>query len=150
MRVFTDNEKKEYRNIWVVAEVLSGEIQPVTHELIGAARTLADVRKSEVWVVVMGYGIEKASKLLFSYGADAVIIVDDPILLGFIDETETKIMKRLIKLQTAVLLQIVQDYQLILILVTFFKQGQHLVVTLWLLFVVQIIGLRWLLFGQEL
>jgi electron transfer flavoprotein alpha subunit len=97
MRVFTDNEKKEYRNIWVVAEVLSGEIQPVTHELIGAARTLADVRKSEVWVVVMGYGIEKASKLLFSYGADAVIIVDDPILLGFIDETETKIMKRLIK-----------------------------------------------------
>jgi electron transfer flavoprotein alpha subunit len=97
MRVFTDKEKKEYRNIWVVAEVLSGEIQPVTHELIGTARNLADVRKSEVWVVVMGSGIEKASKLLFSYGADAAIIVDDPILFGFIDETETKIMKRLIK-----------------------------------------------------
>ncbi len=97
MKVFTDNEKKEYRNIWVVAEVLSGEIQPVTHELIGAARTLADVRKSEVWVVVMGSGIEKTSELLFSYGADVAIIVDNPSLFGFIDETETKIMKRLIK-----------------------------------------------------
>ena len=97
MIVFTDKEKKEYRNIWVVAEVLSGEVQPVTHELIGAARTLADVRKSEVWVVVMGFGIEKSSESLFSYGADVAIVVNNPDLSGFIDETETKIMKRLIR-----------------------------------------------------
>jgi electron transfer flavoprotein alpha subunit len=96
MRAFTDNEKKGYRNIWVVAEVLSGEIQPVTHELIGAARTLADDRKSQVWVVVMGSGIEKKSKLLFWYGADVVIIVDHPDLSVFIDEIEAKIMKLLI------------------------------------------------------
>jgi electron transfer flavoprotein alpha subunit len=89
-------ERKEYRNIWVVAEILSGEIQPVTHELTGAARTLADLRKSEVWVVVMESGLEGKPELLFAYGADVVIVVDNLGLSGFVDETEAKIMKRLI------------------------------------------------------
>jgi len=96
MIAFTDAERKEYRNIWVVAEILSGEIQPVTHELAGAARTLADLRKSEVWIVVIGSGIEGKPESLFAYGADVAILVDNPGLSGFVDETETKIMKRLI------------------------------------------------------
>jgi len=96
MIAFTDAERKEYRNVWVVAEILSGEIQPVTHELTGAARTLADLRKSEVWVVIMGSGIEGKPESLFAYGADVVIVVDNLGLSGFVDETETKIMKRLI------------------------------------------------------
>jgi len=96
MIAFTDAERKEYRHIWEAAEVLSGEIQPVTHELIGTARTLADLRKSEVWVVLMGSGIEEKLEPLFAYGADVAIVVDNPGLFGFVDETETKIMKRLI------------------------------------------------------
>lgn len=96
MIAFTDTERKKYRNIWVVAEISSGEIQPVTHELTGAARTLADLRKSEVWVVVMGSGIEGKPESLFAYGADVAIVVDNLGLSGFVDETETEIMKRLI------------------------------------------------------
>jgi len=96
MIAFTDAERKEYRHIWVVAEILSGEIQPVTLELIGIARTLADLRKSEVWVVVMGSAIKGKSGSLFAYGADVAIVVDNPGLSGFVDETEAKIMKRLI------------------------------------------------------
>lgn len=96
MIAFTDTERKEYRNIWVVAEILSGEIQPVTHELTGTARTLADLRNSEVWVVVMGSGIEGKPESLFAYGADVAIVVDNLGLSGFVDETEAKIMKRLI------------------------------------------------------
>lgn len=96
MIAFTDTERKEYRNIWVVAEISFGEIQLVTHELTGAARTLADLRKSEVWVVVMGSGIEGKPESLFAYGADVAIVVDNLGLSGFVDETETEIMKRLI------------------------------------------------------
>jgi len=66
MIAFTDAERKEYRHIWVVAEILSGEIQPVTLELIGVASTLADLRKSEVWVVVMGSAIKGKSGSLFA------------------------------------------------------------------------------------
>jgi len=96
MIAFTDAKRKEYRNIWVVAEILSGKIQSVTYELTGAARTLADLRKSEVWVVVMLSAIERKLESLFAYGADVVILVDNQELSGFVDETEAKIMKRLI------------------------------------------------------
>ncbi|MFO7611628.1 MAG: electron transfer flavoprotein subunit alpha/FixB family protein [Clostridia bacterium] len=97
MIALTENDKKQYANIWVVAEQLSGEIQQVTHELIGAARPLADARGSQVWVVATGSGISGKAENLYAYGADKVIVVDDPRLNDFNDELEAKILGRLIK-----------------------------------------------------
>ncbi|MBN2851145.1 MAG: electron transfer flavoprotein subunit alpha/FixB family protein [Clostridia bacterium] len=96
MIALTENDKKEYKNIWVVAEQLQGEIQLVTHELIGAARPLADARKSQVFVVVTGSKMAEKAETLFAYGADKVIVVDDERLLDFNDEMEAKILGRLI------------------------------------------------------
>lgn len=99
----TDIERSKYSNVWVVAEISSGNIQPVTYELIGAARRLADARKSDVWTLIMGSGIAgmppgslRQEESLFSYGSDAVIIIDDPSLYHFIDEAEAAIMSRMI------------------------------------------------------
>jgi electron transfer flavoprotein alpha subunit len=97
MIVSNDNDKLKYSNVWVIAEVISGKIQPVTNELIGAARSLADKRSSKVWVVVMGYGVAEQVYSLFEFGADKVVIVNDIRLSGFMDEIETGIMVRLIK-----------------------------------------------------
>ncbi|NLN64872.1 MAG: electron transfer flavoprotein subunit alpha/FixB family protein [Clostridiaceae bacterium] len=96
MIISNDTDRSKYSNVWVVAEVLSGRIQPVTHELIGAARTLADKSGSQVWVVVMGSGIAGQAGSLFPYGADKVILIDDEKLSGFNDEIEAKTMERLI------------------------------------------------------
>ncbi|GAB4112441.1 MAG: electron transfer flavoprotein subunit alpha [Candidatus Caldatribacteriota bacterium] len=96
MKAFFDVDKKKYQNIWVIAEIWSGEIQPVTYELIGAARALAKTKKSEVWVVVLGNELEKKLELFFGYGADVVILIDNPVLSNFIDELEARILKRLI------------------------------------------------------
>ena len=97
MIALTDTERKQYSNIWVVAEVLSGKIQPVTQELIGAAKELADARKSEVWTVVVGSGISEQAETLFAFGADAVLVVDDPGLARFNDELEANVLIRLIR-----------------------------------------------------
>ena len=97
MMLIQDSDKAKYSNVWVVAEVLSGRIQPVTHELIGAARTLADVSASQVWVVAMGRGIAGQAGGLFAYGADRVLVVDDQRLAGFNDEIEANTMVRLIE-----------------------------------------------------
>ena len=88
----TDSEKSMYRNVWVVSELLQGKIQPVTNELIGAARKLADTRKSEVWAVVMGFDPGMRPESLFSFGADVVLIAEDPGLSGFVDEMEADIL----------------------------------------------------------
>ncbi len=97
MIALTEQSKKEYKNIWVTAEQLSGKIQQVTLELIGAARPLADDRGSEVWVFAAGPGITGQAEELFSYGADKVIVVDDDRLLNFNDELEANVLGRLIE-----------------------------------------------------
>ncbi len=89
-------DRSKYSNVWVVAEFLSDKIQPVTYELVGAARKLADKRSSKVWVVAMGSGISQQVGSLFAYGADKVIVVDDSRLSGFIDELEADVLARLI------------------------------------------------------
>jgi electron transfer flavoprotein alpha subunit len=90
-------DKSKYSDVWVVADMLSGTIQPVTHELIGSARKLADQRNSEVWVVVMGEDVASVASTLFAYGADCVVKIDDPLLKNFVDELEAKLLTRLIK-----------------------------------------------------
>jgi electron transfer flavoprotein alpha subunit len=96
MIIHNDADKLQYTNVWVVAEVLSGKIQPVTHELIGAARKLADARGSEVWAIVLSSAVTPQAPALIPYGADKVVVVDDIRLAGFTDEIEAKVMIRLI------------------------------------------------------
>ena len=97
MIILNSDDKLKYTNVWVVAEMLSGKIQPVTYELIGAARKLADARKAQVWVVMMSSSGSAQASSLFPYGADKVIVVDDSRLAGFTEEIEAKVMVRLIK-----------------------------------------------------
>lgn len=89
-------DKTKYRNIWVVADMLAGEIQTVTHELIGSARRLADQRKSEVWVIVMGESLSEDVSALIAFGADCIVTIEDPLLNSFVDELEANILTRLI------------------------------------------------------
>jgi len=94
----TDNriDNSKFRNVWIIAELLSGKIQPVTLELIGAARTLADMRHSQVWGIVMGESALEDIEHLFAYGADKIILIQDIKLKGFNDELESNLLTRLI------------------------------------------------------
>lgn len=96
MIISNNNDKERYSNVWVIAELISSKIQPVTNELIGAARALADSRASQVWVVLMGNDASKQAHSLFAFGADKVITVDDARLSGFNDEIEASVLERLI------------------------------------------------------
>ena len=96
MLIMNDAGKNDFANVWVVAEVLSGKVQPVTHELIGAARLLADARGSEVWTILLGSSVAAQAAGLGAYGADKVIVVDDSRLFGFVDEIEARVLVRLI------------------------------------------------------
>jgi electron transfer flavoprotein alpha subunit len=96
MKLVNDAERSAYKNIWVISELRSGAILPVTQELLGAARDLAVQRGAEVWAVVLGAAADEA-KGLFPYGADTVIVVDDSRLTCFNDELEVNVLERLIR-----------------------------------------------------
>ena len=93
----TIEARAEYRNVWVVAEVLAGEVQQVTYELLGSARDLADARGSEVWCVVLGNGVSSQAESLFHRGADVALVVDDPGFVSFVDEDQAAVLERLVR-----------------------------------------------------
>lgn len=80
----------EYKDIYVFAEQRDGEIQPVALELIGKARELAKVTNEKVVAILAGCGIAKEAKTLVAYGADVVVVIDDPLLKDYVTEQYTQ------------------------------------------------------------
>ena len=80
----------EYKDIYVVAEQRDGEIQSVALELIGKARDLAKVTGEKVVAILAGCGIADKAKTLVAYGADKVVVIDDPVLKDYVTEQYTQ------------------------------------------------------------
>jgi electron transfer flavoprotein alpha subunit len=71
-------DKDRWRGIAVFAEVRQCGVHPVTLELLGKARELAQVTGHPVYAVLVGYQTDSAAKTLTAYGADAVYVYDTP------------------------------------------------------------------------
>ena len=71
----------EPRDIWVVAELGSdGQAAPLSLEILGGARMMADGLGCYVHAVVMGTGLGDVAPQLIAAGADHVHVADDPAL----------------------------------------------------------------------
>ncbi|MGE1063651.1 electron transfer flavoprotein subunit alpha/FixB family protein [Megasphaera paucivorans] len=70
-------------SVWVYIELSNGKPSQVSQELLGKGRELADSRKVPLTAVLIGDGIESASKCVIGYGADVAIIVENPSLKDF-------------------------------------------------------------------
>lgn len=86
-----------YRGVWVAGEQHGGEVHPVTHELLGAGRKLADKLGVELTAVLMGQGLAEGGKDLIGYGADRVYVVEHPALVPFTDEIHAKVLAELVQ-----------------------------------------------------
>ncbi|MDS6339636.1 electron transfer flavoprotein subunit alpha/FixB family protein [Clostridioides difficile] len=73
----------DYNGVWVIGEQSEGKINPVTIELIGEGRKLADQLGKELAVVIAGYEVEKEVKELLHYSVDKVYYINDPLLKDF-------------------------------------------------------------------
>ncbi|MCC0628247.1 electron transfer flavoprotein subunit alpha/FixB family protein [Clostridioides sp. ES-S-0108-01] len=73
----------DYNGVWVIGEQREGKINPVTIELIGEGRKLADQLGKELAVVIAGYEVEKEVKELLHYGVDKAYYINDPLLKDF-------------------------------------------------------------------
>jgi electron transfer flavoprotein alpha subunit len=90
---------KSYKHVWVFVELERGQVHPVSWELLGEGRKLADKLEVELCAVVMGPangGVELATKDAFEYGADVVYTAIDPVLTDYRNETFTKAMTDLV------------------------------------------------------
>jgi electron transfer flavoprotein alpha subunit len=89
----------EWSGIMVYAEYRHGKVVPVSYELLGIGRQLADQQKVPLTAVLLGFNMGDAAKELVSYGADIVYQVDDPALEFFTDETYGNILEEIVRAQ---------------------------------------------------
>ena len=76
-------DKSAYRDILVFVEHESGNIHPVTLELIGKAREMAVVINQKVNCIFIGSNISDGAKQLLEYGVSKVYVYDDKALEHF-------------------------------------------------------------------
>ena len=72
-----------WRGVWVVAEQREGELSPVTLELLGAGRRLADELQVELAVVVPGDATEELGRHVAEYPLDKVYLLESPVLRDY-------------------------------------------------------------------
>ncbi|MDK0710027.1 FAD-binding protein [Clostridium perfringens] len=83
--------KDEWKGVAVYVDHVNGEIHPVTLELIGKARELADKINQKVYCLFMGNGIKDKAGELLHYGVDEVIVYDYKELENFRIEPYTAV-----------------------------------------------------------
>jgi electron transfer flavoprotein alpha subunit len=86
-----------YRNVWVLAEAVNGALHAATLEAMGQARDLADQIGVYVYGVLFGSGVEAMGQELIAYGADLVLVADEPALAEYQPETYTEAMAGLVE-----------------------------------------------------
>ena len=74
---------EEYRGVCIFAEQVDGKLSGIAFELLGKANQLAKDLDTDVTAVVIGSDIKDLPDQLAEYGADKVILVDDPELKDY-------------------------------------------------------------------
>lgn len=98
---------KSYKHVWVLVELERGVVHPVSWELMGEGRKLADKLKVDLCGVVLGPpgGTEKAVADCFAYGADVCYVAEHPSLAEYRNEPFTNVATELVnKYQPEILL----------------------------------------------
>ena len=87
---------EEYKGVFVYAQQVDNKLSNIAYELVGKGKALAADLGEKVTAVVIGYQIADLADKLAEYGADKVILVDDPELKEYRTEPYTHAMAEVI------------------------------------------------------
>jgi electron transfer flavoprotein alpha subunit len=90
---------KNYRGVWVFVEHEHGHIHPVSWELLGKGRELADKLGSKLIGVVLGApgeGVREIAREAIRHGADSAYLMQSPVLSDYRNQTYTEGMTELV------------------------------------------------------
>ena len=75
---------EDYKGVYIFAQQVDNKISPIALELLGKARDLADdLDDKTVTAILPGYQVGGLVDELAAYGADRVIVIDDPELKDY-------------------------------------------------------------------
>lgn len=87
---------EEYKGVYVFAQQVDNELSGIAFELLGKAKDLAKDLDTDVTAVLIGSEVKDLADELAAYGADKVIVVDDPELKEYRTEPYTHALSSVI------------------------------------------------------
>lgn len=85
------------QGVMTIAEQRDGEIRKVSYELVSEGRRLADSLGQEITAVLLGSNIKDKASTLGHYGADKVLVADDPRLEAYTTDAYVSVIAELVK-----------------------------------------------------
>jgi len=89
------DKTSENRGILIVGELADGNLAPITTELLGIGRKLADELGQELSAVLIGHGIGEVSKEAIYFGANKVYVIDSPLFQDYLTEPYVAALEKL-------------------------------------------------------
>lgn len=86
---------RDCKGLWVFIEQKDGKPARVSLELLGTGRTLADKLEVDVTAILIGDDISGLAQELIYWGADSVLIADDPVVRDYRTEVYADIIAEL-------------------------------------------------------
>ena len=88
---------EEYKGVFVFAQQVDNKLNGIALELVGKGKDLAKDLGTEVTAVLIGSDVMGLTKELAEYGADRIIVVDDPELQEYRTEPYAHALAEVIK-----------------------------------------------------
>ena len=88
---------EEYKGVFVFAQQVDNKLNGIALELVGKGKDLAKDLGTEVTAVLIGSDVMSLTKELAEYGADIIIVVDDPELKEYRTEPYAHALAEVIK-----------------------------------------------------
>ena len=87
---------EQYKGVYIYAQQVDNEISPIAYELLGKAKDLAADLDTQVTAILLGSNVKSLADSLAQYGADRVIVVDNPVLETYRTEPYTQALAAVI------------------------------------------------------
>ena len=86
----------QYKGVYVFAQQTDNKVDNIAFELVGKGKALAQDLGCEVTAMLLGHNIKDQAQILAEYGADKIIVVDDPALATYMTEPYTHALASII------------------------------------------------------
>ena len=87
----------DYQGVMIFAEIADGKLAPISRELLGIGRKLANALQEELSTLVAGDGVADIAPEAISFGADKVFIVDDPLLHDYRTDPYVTVIEKIVQ-----------------------------------------------------
>jgi len=85
------------KGVMIFVEFADNKLAPISKELLGVGRKLANDLGEELSALVVGSGIADFAAETISYGADKVYVVDDPLLKDYRTDSYVAVVEKVAK-----------------------------------------------------